>query len=536
MPNDITNFDPFNANQLGSCTSAFMEKMIVDNWTLDPAIYDYRARPNVIDYMGGQLAENWEFTDPSTLVFHLRKGINWQNIPPLNGREFVANDVIQHFQRLYGLGSGRTPSPFQYPGSVYMNLTSMTAPDKYTVVSKWNTQNSEYIIEAMMRFSGAMDIEAPEIVAQYGDVNDWHHAVGTGPFIMNDFVSGASTILVRNPNYWGYDERNPKNRLPYIDRIRILIIPNEATAMAALRSGKIDAMDQLSMDYFPLIKQSNPEIIQISLPASINDSITPRIDVKPFDDIRVRKAMQMALDLPTLAKTYYHGLVPPYPASITSNEAKEWGFPYDQWPQALKDEYAYNPTAAKKLLADAGYPTGFKTNVVANTLGDMDLLQIVKAYFLAVGIDMEIRQMDNASWLAFVQNAKKEDQMTYGQSSPLGQVSEPLSISGTYDPKGITNYGMVNDPTYNALLARIPTETNFANLKQIIRDMAELVARQHYAISMLAVGKAAFKQPWLNGYIGQFDSVSGGKPGPHLLGFFGARFWIDQDLKKSMGH
>ena len=80
---------------------------------------------------------------------------------------------------------------------------------------------------------------------------------------------------------------------------------------------------------------------------------------------------------------------------------KGWGFPYEEWPQDLKDEYAYNPTAAKKLLADAGYPNGFKTNVVADTAGDMDLLQIVKSYFAEVGIDMEIRPMESSrlGWL-----------------------------------------------------------------------------------------------------------------------------------------
>ena len=83
---------------------------------------------------------------------------------------------------------------------------------------------------------------------------------------------------------------------------------------------------------------------------------------------------------------------------------KGWGFPYEEWPQDLKDEYAYNPTAAKKLLADAGYPNGFKTNVVADTAWDMDLLQIVKSYFADVGIDMEIRPMEHNAMLDFCGN------------------------------------------------------------------------------------------------------------------------------------
>ena len=77
----------------------------------------------------------------------------------------------------------------------------------------------------------------------------------------------------------------------------------------------------------------------------------------------------MAIDLPSLAKTYYGGTVESYPSTLTARDMTGWGFLYEEWPQDLKDEYAYNPTAAKQLLIDAGYPYGFKTNIVADTIG-----------------------------------------------------------------------------------------------------------------------------------------------------------------------
>jgi len=80
-----------------------------------------------------------------------------------------------------------------------------------------------------------------------GDINDWHHAIGTGPFILTDFVSGSSATLVKNPNYFGHDERYPQNQLPYVDNLSVLIIPDDATALAGLRTGKIDALDQISL-------------------------------------------------------------------------------------------------------------------------------------------------------------------------------------------------------------------------------------------------------------------------------------------------
>ena len=170
------------------------------------------------------------------------------------------------------------------------------------------------------------------------------------------------------------------------------------------------------------MQKTNPEILQLTLQPAAANSIDPRNDKAPFNDIRVRKAMQMAIDLPTIAKYYYGGTVDPYPSTLTSRYMKGWGFPYEEWPQELKDEYAYNPVAAKKLLADAGYPNGFKTNIVADAAGDMDLLQIVKSYFAAIGIDMEIRAMETAAWIAFVQTGHKYDQLVHRPVGPLGNV------------------------------------------------------------------------------------------------------------------
>ena len=126
------------------------------------------------------------------------------------------------------------------------------------------------------------------------------------------------------------------------------------------------------------MRKTNPEILQVFTPLPPTFTLDMRIDKTPFNDIRVRKAMQMAIDLPAIAKDYYRGTVEPYPDTLTSRYMKGWGFPYEDWPQELKDEYAYNPAAAKKMLADAGYPNGFKTNIVVDTTTDMDLLKMVK--------------------------------------------------------------------------------------------------------------------------------------------------------------
>ena len=268
------------------------------------------------------------------------------------------------------------------PDVRFKDLISVTAPDKYTVVFKFRTLNPENIIETLHNAYQAQCLENSEAVKKWGDLSDWHHAIGTGPFILKDFVPGKSATLVKNPDYWGHDERYPQNKLPYIETIKFLIIPDDDEALEAMRAGKVDILDRVFFKQAQAMQKTNPEIPQIFIPRTPTVTLQPRNDKAPFTDIRVRMAMQMAIDLPTIAKSHYNGSVDPYPSTLTATKfMKGWGFPYEEWPQELKDEYAYNPTAARKLLADAGYPNGFKTNVVADTDGDMDLLKIVRSYF-----------------------------------------------------------------------------------------------------------------------------------------------------------
>jgi peptide/nickel transport system substrate-binding protein len=195
---------------------------------------------------------------------------------------------------------------------------SVTAVDKYTVIFKWKIPNREFILETMVtNHNPTAAIIAREAVEKWGDVSDWHHAIGTGPFILEDFVPGIGATLVKNPDYWGRDERYPQNKLPYVDKLKVWIITDEAEALEAMRTGKLDAMDSISYKKAQEIKKTNPEILQIPMPTGA--SIDPRHDVKPFNDIRVRKAMQMAINLPAISKTLYSDAADPSPSSFSSN-------------------------------------------------------------------------------------------------------------------------------------------------------------------------------------------------------------------------
>jgi ABC-type transport system substrate-binding protein len=483
---DIVNWDPYNLQTLTAIESAWMEKLNTDDWTKDPAVWDYGILYRGDENTKGLLGKSWEFSEPGTFVVHLRQGIHWQNISPVNGREFIADDVAAHYNRLYGLGGGYTkPSPYQAATVAWQSLKSVTATDKYTVAFKWNSTNPEFILDTMWGLSTANDIEAPDAVKLWGDVNDWHHAIGTGPFILKDFVSSSSATMTKNPDYWGYDERYPQNKLPYVNTVKMLVIPDPATAMAGLRTGKIDVLDGLQIQQVTSLNKTNPELLQITIPRLTGLSVDPRNDKAPFTDIRVRKAMQMSIDLKTISSTYYEGYTEANPSQLTSTFETGWGYPYDQWPQDLKDEYAYNPTAAKKLLADAGFPGGFKTNVVVDNTADLDLLQIVKSYFAAVGINMDIKPMDAVAWNAYVRRDHLHDQIAMRASGSLGCTFAPLRQLLRFQTGYSTDWAMVSDPVFDAYYNTASAATSIDTVQKILKDANERAARQHWVVALL---------------------------------------------------
>jgi peptide/nickel transport system substrate-binding protein len=529
---DITNFDPYLQQQLVSVYSAYMEPIHADDWTLDPAVFSFKLSYHPSQFVKGALAESWEFTDTTTYVTHLRKGIHWQNLTPANGREFIADDVVAHYQRQGGYG-GFTVDP-NSDITQNVDLVSVTAPDKYTVVFKWKTPNPEMTMENIQGLASTKCIECPEAVKLWGDLNDWHHAIGTGPFILKDFVSGASATLVKNPGYWAYDERYPQNQLPYMDSVKYLIIPDNATALAAMRTGKIDCIENLSLTDAQAVQKTNPEMARFSTVMGACETIEPRNDLKPFNDIRVRQAMQLSLDLPAIANSFFLGTAEPYPQTLTSSFLAGWSWPYQDWPQDLKDEYAYNPTKAKQLLAEAGFPSGFKTDVVADAAGGGDLLQIVKSYFMAVGIDMEIRPMDSASWTATVVAKKANDALAFREGSgTLGNINAPIRLMQRDMTGFVGNFSRVSDPVFDTFYPKGMAATTVDQVKQAVRDANEYVARHHFAISMVQPNTFGFTQPWFKGYTGQYGAEQAGSP---YLANYLARFWIDQGVKKSLGH
>ena len=448
-----------------------------------------------------------------TYTFHLQQGVKFQN-----GKDFKAEDVV------YSLNRFRNPATSVWASSLDA-VSKVEATDDYTV-----------LITTKVPYAPLLDKLAYFTCVMYpkDTVPTATSMIGTGPFQLDSLVANTTLTLVRNPNYWGYDERHPQNQLPYIDTLKVLVIPDQATALAALRTGKIDDVNALTAKQVQTLKTTNPNLVPISVLPSQAVTVDPRNDTAPFNDIRVRQAMQEAIDLPTLAKTYYGGSVDPWPSTLMSNYMTGWGYPYSQWPQSLKDKYAYNPTAAKQLLAAAGYPNGFKTDCIADNSADLDLLQIVQSYFTAIGINMTVTTLDPASFSSYVQMGHKQDAIAYRNGGALANGYDFFTMLGRFMTKTGYNYSMTADPVYDAFYATAMATTSTDQMKQVMSDACKYVAEHFFAVSLLQVPNYTLCQPWLKGgYNGQSMSLSNAGI---MYGFYTARFWIDQNLKKSMGY
>jgi peptide/nickel transport system substrate-binding protein len=517
---NLTQWDPY-ATGGTNVLLMYLQQMDSDNWTVSPSTFAFQFIFRPPEDLVGSLATSWSMPDVNDFVVVLRQNVYWQNISPVNGRQFTATDVVYDMDRMYGLGGGFTvPSPYASSDVISraaMNSVTITAP--WTIDFHWTTGNPENILETQLdQGTASQDFVAQEAVSLWGNLNDWHHAIGTGPFILTDFVDSSSASFVRNPTYWGTDERHPGNKLPYADNVHILIIPQLPTALAALRTGKIDLVENNGIQSANAMKTTNPEILQVAIPQAAEGMALCNAQ-PPYNNLQVREACQLAQNLPLIAQTYYNGTVSPIPQTLTlSTMGGGWGNPYPNWPADLQAQYAYNPTLAKQLLAQAGFPNGFTTTCVANNTSDLDLMQILNSNLAAIGITVNVTLMDNASWGTYCISNKKSTAMSFCDGRPFGNAYSPIRQLQLFRTGYGGDYSLVSDPTFDAYYPAAVAATDITQIKSIVAQANLYVAQQHFGVSSVSPNFYSFVQPWLKGYNGENGAASSG--------FYLARFWV----------
>ena len=205
-------------------------------------------------------------------------------------------------------------------------MESISATDRYTVVVKLKEPRLGAL--AAILDDWAARTYFPEVIKEHGDVSDWRNLVGTGPFMLTDWTKDSSVTWDKNPDYWGTDEKYPGNRLPYVDRLRSLTMPEVATQLAALHTGKVDYLGSLggsqlkTIDQVESLQQTNPDIVIWPFAFRNDNAYGMNVQIEPFDDIRVRKAMQMAINLEEISSAYYRGYADTIPQGMLRDGAR----------------------------------------------------------------------------------------------------------------------------------------------------------------------------------------------------------------------
>jgi len=508
-------------NFAGAENDLWYESLFEPSWTVDRQVWSMTGQFYPDEYWQGNLAETWAITTPTTITAHLRQGVHWQNKAPVNGREFTAEDVVYHYDRMLGTGSGFSEGNPMYLGMAG-NLANVTSTDQYTVVFNFKQPSAQNFQTIADRFAlNQMDArEWVELAKDYSGegqspLADWTTVVGTGAWILTDLVSGSSFNYVKNPDYWAEDERHPGNKLPYADKLTMLIIPDSSTRLAALRTGQIDTLTSqtggLLWQDAQQITKTNPDM-QMAKISNGASGIGLRVDQTPFDDIKVRIALDMSVNREAIASGFYGGTSDTVPVGMITGLYQGYAYAYEDWSQSLKDEYAYNPDKAIELLAEAGYPDGFSTKVVASNEADtLQLLQIFKSYFADIGVEMVIDAMDPITYQSLTRGGK-HDQMS---SQGLAFSVPPTRVVDTYYSKTLGDcvfYGLNNAPdsVYDDLRDQFMSATDAAKAREILQQMDKRVIEQHFNIAAPESYSYMVWQSWLKGYSGEVIMWGGG--------------------------
>src|SRR2546426_4646857 len=287
----------------------------------------------------GDLAESWQSSaDFRVWTFKLRQGVKWQNLPPLNGRELVAADVKYCFEAYAKEG---------VQAFTFQEIEAIETPDRYTLRVHLKTPNTLFAHNVA---EPVTVIFAREVLEEDGDLKK--RLIGTGPYILKEHTRKVRIVLARNLDYFD------KGR-PYIDEYVILSTPDAATRLAAFRTGQSDILWVASLSEVEIVRKTNPSAVV----QEVKNTLAPfglalAQDRPPFNDVRVRRAISMAIDRQKQVDTVFegHGML-------------GWGVPYiyyqDKPPTAaqLGPWWQFRPADAKKLLAEAGHPNGFETTL-----------------------------------------------------------------------------------------------------------------------------------------------------------------------------
>ncbi|WP_240613561.1 ABC transporter substrate-binding protein [Pueribacillus theae] len=388
----------------------------------------YETGPD-IDYTDynivGDLAEKWEVSDDGKVyTFHLRDA-NFHNIPPVNGRKLVAEDVVATMERMMTLPG--------HQASLLAEVESVEAKDEKTVVFTLKQPLTPFLNFIANHFMWILPKEAID-----GDFDVTTTAIGTGPFMLEKWEDNIGATFVRNPDF--YEEGKP-----YIEKVEYLVIPDVSAQIAAFRTGKADVISQISPEEIDNLLKTNPDTVinEVMIPTQIQ--VAMNMDRDPFKDVRVRKAISMAIDRQNAVDQIFGGGEVSSPVNPSLGD---WALPKEE----REKLQPFDQEKAKQLLAEAGFPDGFDTTImVTDGYGQQPvrIAQWVAEDLRAIGINADFQVTEYATFYT-EKYPKKDYDMVVTYQTFFQEADEWLRTQlRTGSPR---NWFGVSDPELDKML------------------------------------------------------------------------------------
>ena len=423
---------------------------------IDPLNY-----PRII----GDLATEWNIApDGLSYTFKIRQGVTFHDGSPLTAADIKATYDKIIFPPV-GVRSTRK--------NAYTAVSSVEAPDASTVVFKLKFPSASLLGNLASPWNVIYPKKYLDKDPNYFKTN----VVGSGPFKFKSYTRGSTFEGERNPNYFVKDR-------PYLDGYKFFISPDTAVRAAALRSGRawIEFRTMPQTEVAAIRKQLGDKVVVQDTPATGLFGIALNQTVKPFNDVRVRKALTLAIDRYTAGKTLYPiaslrdvgGLMRP---------ATEWAIS-DAALQKLPGfgtDIEKNRAEAKRLLAEAGYPNGFRV-VLKNRnvkVPYQDFAVFVIQEWRKIGVEAEHRPLETAAWIADGRDTGSFELIVSGTFNYMDDPDLFLERYTTGDPN---NWGRFSDPRIDDLFERQTRALDPAERKKLVNEIEKIVLENAYYI------------------------------------------------------
>lgn len=391
------------------------------------------------------IAEEYQVSDDGlTYTFKLRDDVTFHN-----GDDVTVEDVLYSFERLLGVHTGEPLT------SQLDSIDTVEVADEDTFIITLTEPNSNFLY-TLTALNAA-------IIPESNDDQQNENPIGTGPFKFIEYSPGTKLVMEKNDDYW-------QDGIPYLDKVDFVFQTDSESALLAMQAGEIDIMDipahrisEMENDFTIETQEVNSALI-----------VTFNNEVEPFNDVRVRQAMNYAINKDDLIESAFSG----YAAKLGSNMSPAMG---DFYLDGLEDAYSPNIDKAKELLKEAGYSDGFSTKITISSHRTMyaDIAQVVAENLKEIGVDVEIEVVEWGIWLDQVYTDKNYEMTTIdltGRPSAYEILNDYISTNDS------ENFFKFHSEEFDQIMADVLLEDDLEEQIKLYHRAQEILSEEAAAV------------------------------------------------------